>query len=279
MSARGLPSIALNAIELDPADTETGLRGCRRRGVPLGQRRPGVDGIQQRTAERAGEGPVFHAPSRLLRAATQSRGVWEIHVDQATMPAVDIYLRDSTVDSGRSSPSPSGVADPFTFGSQTFWWQCQDIKVDAPTFQKPVAADVDFELFEDDHGVFAAGLTHENAQRNRTVRVFVQVHNRGIHAAMNVAVKVFFAASAVTLPDLPTGFWSGFPNNVVPGASAWQQIGPHKVVAQYRTGQRANHPVRVDRAGHRAGKRQPARGDHRRQRFDFQRGAEHRDRW
>jgi hypothetical protein len=179
---------------------------------------------------------LFHGPSRLLRAATQSRGVWEIAVDQAAMPSVEIYLRDSTVDSGRNSPSPSGAPDPFTFGSQTFWWQCQDIKVDAPTFQSPSASDVDFEFFEDDHGIFAAGLSHENAQRNRTMRVFVQVHNRGIHAASNVAVKVFFAASAVTLPDLPTAFWSGFPNNVLPAGSPWQQIGPHKLTARIEPG-------------------------------------------
>ena len=232
----GLPSIALNAIELDPADTDTvfvaadvGVFRSPNAGLVWTAFSNGLPNALVKDL-------LFHAPSRLLRAATQSRGVWETHVDQATMPAVDIYLRDSTVDSGRMSPSPSGVPDPFTFGSQTFWWQCQDIKVDAPTFQKPVAADVDFEFFEDDHGVFAAGLTHENAQRNRTVRVFVQVHNRGIHAAVNVAVKVFFAASAVTLPDLPTGFWSGFPNNVVPGTSSWQQIGAHKVVARIEPG-------------------------------------------
>jgi len=136
---------------------------------------------------------AFHPRSRLLRAATQSRGVWEIVVDQATMPSVEVYLRDSTVDSGRSSPSPSGVPDPFSFGSQTFWWQCQDIKVDSPSFQSQLASDVDFQFFEDDHGIFAAGLKHENPQRNRTVRVFAQIHNRGINPAANVAVKIFFA--------------------------------------------------------------------------------------
>ncbi len=116
---------------------------------------------------------VFHGCSRLLRAATQSRGVWEIAVDQATMPSVEIYLRDSAVDSGRSSPSPSGVPDPFNLGPQTFWWQCQDIKVDAPSFQRPNIADVDFEFFEDEHGILAASLKHENPQRNQTARIHV----------------------------------------------------------------------------------------------------------
>jgi hypothetical protein len=96
--------------------------------------------------------------------------------------------------------------------------------------------DIDFEFFEDDHGIFAAGLRHENPQRNRTVRVFVQAHNRGVNPATNVAVKVFFAAAAVALPDLPTNFWSGFPNNVLPGGSPWQQIGPHKIIPSVEPG-------------------------------------------
>src|SRR4029077_8842825 len=90
--------------------------------------------------------------------------------------------------------------------------------------------------FEDDHGVFASGLRHDNPQRNRTVRVFVQVHNRGVNPAMNVAVKVFFAASAVALPDLPTGFWSGFPNNVLPANSPWQPVSAHQVVPRVEAG-------------------------------------------
>jgi hypothetical protein len=51
-----------------------------------------------------------------------------------------------------------------------------------------------------------------------------------------VAVKVFFAASAVALPNLPTGFWNGFPNNVLPATSPWQQIGPHKVLPRVEAG-------------------------------------------
>jgi hypothetical protein len=66
--------------------------------------------------------------------------------------------------------------------------------------------------------------------------VFVQVHNRGVRAAQNVAVKVFVAASAITLPDLPAGFWSGFPSNVLSPASPWQQIGPHKVAPRVDPG-------------------------------------------
>jgi hypothetical protein len=175
---------------------------------------------------------VFHQPSRLLRAATQSRGLWEIAVDVGTMPDVEVYIRDSMVDTGRRLPSLSGVDNPFQQGSQTYWWQCTDIKVDSPTFQRPNLTDIDFEVFEDDHGVFFAGLLHENAQRGRTVRVLVQVHNRGANPATNVATKVFFANASVGLPNLPAGFWTGFPANVLPASSPWQAVAAHKVIPQ-----------------------------------------------
>lgn len=226
----GLPDIAINAVEIDPRNPDS-VYVAADVGVYRSTNAGAVwTSFNNNLPNALVKDLAFHPRSRLLRAATQSRGVWEIAIDQATMPAVEIYLRDSAVDSGRSSPSPSGVPDPFSFGSQCFWWQSPDIKVDSPSFQSQLAGDVDFEFFEDDHGVSASGLKHENPQRNRTVRVFAQVHNRGIHPATNAAVKIFFAASAVALPNLPTGFWNGFPNNVLPATSAWQQIGPHKIV-------------------------------------------------
>ncbi len=231
-----LPDIAVNAVEIDPLNPDTVYVA-----LDVGVYRSTNAGLvwtsfNNKLPNALVKDLAFHPRSRLLRAATQARGVWEIAVDQATMPNVEVYLRDSAVDSGRDSPSPSGVNDPFNFGSQTFWWQCQDIKVDSPSFQTQAAGDVDFEFFEDDHGIFATGLQNENPQRNRTVRVFAQLHNRGMHPATNVAVKVFFAGSAVALPDLPTGFWIGFPNNVLPQTSPWQQIGPHKIVDTVEAG-------------------------------------------
>ena len=234
--SNGLPDIAINSVEIDPLNPDTVYVAA-----DVGVYRSANAGVvwtsfNNKLPNALVKDLAFHPRSRLLRAATQSRGVWEIAVDLATMPSVEVYLRDSTVDSGRNSPSPSGVPDPFSFGSQTFWWQCQDIKVDSPSFQTQIASDVDFQFFEDDHGVFAAGLRHENPQRNRTVRVFAQLHNRGINPATNVAVKIFFAASAVALPNLPTNFWNGFPNNVLPASSPWKQIGPHKIVNTVEAG-------------------------------------------
>ena len=222
-----LPDIPFNAIELDPANTQNvyaatdvGVFRSMDAGatwVPFNQSLPNA--IVANLA--------FHGPSRLLRCGTKSRGVWEIAVDAAAVPDVEIYLRDSSVDTGRLSPSPSGVADPFNQGSSTFWFQCQDIKVDAPTFQRPTLGEIDFEIFRDDHGLMPAGLLDENAVRGRTVRVYVQLHNRGRNAATNVAVIVFFADASLGLPDLPASFWTGFPANNLPSSSPWKAIGPH----------------------------------------------------
>jgi hypothetical protein len=71
------------------------------------------------------------------------------------------------------------------------------------------------------------------------VRVYVQVHNRGSAPARNVAVRVFFAPGSLTWPDLPAGFWSGFPDNVLPAASVWQPVAAHRLVAEVATGRSA----------------------------------------
>ncbi len=238
----GLPNVGINAIEIDPANTNNLFVAA-----DLGVYRSNDAGASW-TAFSKGlpnalvKDLVFHQPSRLLRAGTQARGVWEIAVDQGTIPDVEVYLRDSSVDTGRLLPSPSNVDDPFTFGSKAFWFQCPDIKVDSPSFQRPSAADVDFEVFGDDESMvdqglqFAAGLEHENPQRNRTVRLFVQVHNRGVKPATNVAVKVFYATASLPLPDLPAGFWTGFPNNTVTAGSPWQSVAAHRTVPRLDAG-------------------------------------------
>ena len=225
-----LPDIPFNAIELDPANTQivyaaadVGVFRSADSGAtwtPFSNLLPNA-----MVADLA-----FHGPSRLLRCATKNRGVWEIPVDAATVPDVEIYLRDSAVDTGRLSPSPSGVPDPFNKGANTYWWQSADIKIDSPTFQRPALNAIDFSIFEDDHGLAPAGLIHENPTRGQTVRVYVQVHNRGRKAATNVAVKAFFTDASLGLPDLPASFWTGFPGNTIPSSSPWKVVAPHVVL-------------------------------------------------
>ncbi len=233
----GLPNIPFNAIELDPANPQIVYAAA-----DVGVFRSPDSGATWMPFSNLLPNSIvsdllFHGPSRLLRCATKNRGVWEIPVDPATVPDVEIYLRDSAVDTGRLSPSPSGVPDPFNKGSDTYWWQSPDIKVDSPSFQRPSLNDIHFEIFEDDHGLVPAGLFHENPQRGRTVRVYVQIHNRGRKAATNVAVKTFFTDASLGLPDLPTAFWTNFPANTLPSSSPWKVVAPHVVVPSLGAGE------------------------------------------
>ncbi len=235
MSA-GLPAISVNAVVVDPINSnnvylaaDVGVYRSVNAGVTW-------TAFSNQLPNALAADLVFHQNSRLLRVGTRNRGAWEINVDRATMPDVEVYLRDSAVDTGRRTPSPSGPNPFLPPSTQTYWWECRDLKVDSPPYQFPGLADVDFQRFEDDHGVAAAGLQHENAERTKKVRVFAQVHNRGVQPAANVAVKVFYASAALGLPNLPAGFWTNFPNNVLAASSPWQPIAPHQVVPVIRCG-------------------------------------------
>lgn len=244
----GLPDIAINAIEIDATHPNTifvaadvGVYRSDDEGNSWMLFNPGLPNVLVKDL-------ALHQPSRLLRAGTQARGVWEIPVDDASLPAVEIYLRDNTVDTGRLSPSPFGANDPFNFGAQTFWWQCVDIKVDSMSLHAPALDEVDFETFGDDQSMigisdndrdiqFAAGLLPENPIRGQVNRVYVRVNNRGTNPAANIVVKVFFAPlNSVSFPDLPPKFWLNFPNNVVPPTSVWQPIASHKVIPTLAAG-------------------------------------------
>ena len=177
---------------------------------------------------------ALHAPTRLLRAATHGRGLWERKLDVAVLPNADIYLRDHLMSTSRILPVPEGVpaafADPLhyvTLGDPLYHWMSCDIKVDAlegtpPAYQVAVPASVDYVTFE-------ATLQHRNPQRGNVNRVYVQVHNRGFAAAANVTVKLLYAPVAAGLPPLPSDFWTAFPNDAA-AASQWQPVGTAKTI-------------------------------------------------
>ncbi|MFD7324343.1 glycosyl hydrolase [Streptomyces sp. NPDC059875] len=172
---------------------------------------------------------VLHAKSRLLRAATHGRSVWERPVDAGQPKTVDLYLRDTVLDSGRVQPSPSGVADPFdpsaTPGTM-WWWQSPDILVDAPepNYQTPTVVD-DY--------VALTTIAHRTARRDRLNRFYVQVHNRGVSTATNVRVRAFLADASAGLPALPPDFWSnGKPFAADPVATAYTPLGPTRTFAR-----------------------------------------------
>lgn len=174
----------------------------------------------------------LHEPTRLLRAGTHGRGLWERRLDALAMPDVDLFFRDHLMDSGRISPSPNlraAFADPLqhvALGDLLTWWMCADIKVDAiegspPAYQMNVA-DVDYAAFE-------SKLEHRNPQRGQVNRVYVQVHNRGIAVASSVVVKLLFADASAGLPPLPADFWTAFPGNST-DTTNWKPIGTAKIL-------------------------------------------------
>jgi len=174
----------------------------------------------------------LHANTRLLRAATHGRGLWERRLDVVSMPDVDLYVRDNLMSTARIIPTPAPLVASFedplqhvSVGDSLWWWQCADVKVDSPaavthTYQYPVAA-VDYFTFE-------TLLQHTDTQRGVVNRVYVQVHNRGIQTASNVTVKILYADASPGLPNLPSDFWTAFPGNG--NQTFWKAIGAAKTI-------------------------------------------------
>lgn len=232
----GLPPISLNAVEVDPQDS-----GVVYVAADVGVWRSADAGKTWTNFSRGLPNAlvkdlVFHPEARVLRAGTQARGVWEVSVDDVGTPSVDVYARDSAVDTGRCLPSPVDCVDPLSTHSIAWWWQSPDVKIDAPTFVRSALDDVDFEVFEDDvtmfdRGIdFASGLRDDPTHPDRPVRVYVQVHNRGVRTARNVAVRVFFANAAVAPPDLPDRFWDRVFVDDGDFGPSWRAVGPARIV-------------------------------------------------
>jgi hypothetical protein len=228
-----LPDIPVNALVVDPTAVDTIFAGTDI-GVFVS-----ADGGA--TWARFGEGlpncAVFdlrlHGSSRLLRAATHGRGLWERSIDAAT-PEVKLLLRNTVMDTGRDTNASAGVAAAFAdplrhleLGDRLWWWQCADIKVDTieganPAYQLPVAK-VDYVAFE-------SALADRGTTAGAVNRVYVQVHNRGYRPAAGVVVKLLEASATAALPPLPADFWTAFPGDTV-DRSGWRPIGAAKVLA------------------------------------------------
>ncbi|HYY78327.1 MAG TPA: hypothetical protein VFD04_03970, partial [Actinomycetes bacterium] len=224
----GLPPVPVNAVAADPDRPGTVFVaadvGVYRSGdagaswAPFGELLPNAPATDL----------AFHRPTRLLRVALQGRGVWEVAVDAAATAGAEPYLRCSRADTGRRRPPAAGVAEPFDLDQTVWWWQSPDVKLDTPPWRGGDPSAVDAEAFADDHGVAAAGLLDQGGLLvpGQPARVFVQVHNRGARRAEGVWVRVFQAPAALAAPDLPAGFWEGFPDNRPPAGSPWQPVGP-----------------------------------------------------
>jgi hypothetical protein len=232
-----LPDAPANALEIDPAapntmyvGTDVGVWTTADGGANWSLFGDGLPNVGVYDLK-------LHAPTRLLRAATHGRGLWECQVDGADAADVRLVIRDHVMDTGRLTPSPSGLPSAWqdssrqvNLGDPLFWWNCADVKVDSPLgglYQMPVAS-VDYVAFETE-----TALEHRNPQRGTLNRVYVQVHNRGVLPASMVVVKILYADATMGLPDLPSDFWTAFPGDFsMP--SPWAPIGAPQIIASLR---------------------------------------------
>ncbi|PYO57860.1 MAG: hypothetical protein DMD83_06985 [Candidatus Rokuibacteriota bacterium] len=211
----------VNAIAIDPDNPNTVYIGCDigifrsqdggQHWAPFQENLPNVAIIDLQ----------FHRSSRLLRAATSGRSVWERAVDKdpATLPDVDLYVRDSIVDLGRRD-TQSDVEDPLDLKAKNYWWSGADLVVDTPSFggglfggfQTP-ASTVDYKEDSPIDYVGFRQLEYRHPRKGSKSRVYLDVLNRGKATATDVIVRAFWAARKAdnSYPDLPPDFWSAFP--------------------------------------------------------------------
>jgi hypothetical protein len=164
----------------------------------------------------------------LLRAATHGRGLWEVRTDLAVQPTVDLFVRDHIMESGRppsSSPATAAWEDPtrhILLNDPCYWWECADLKTDAPPSWQLGPTEVNYLNFE-------TKLVHEHPEKGNQNRVYVQVHNRGPLPASNVTVKIMTAGASAGLPDLPADYWTAWPNSA--GDANWTPVGMPQTIA------------------------------------------------
>ncbi len=154
----------------------------------------------------------LHAPSRLLRAATHGRGVYEFDLGRPQR-AIDLYLRDHALDLGRR-PAGNGLPDPTLPGALVYAGQSPDIKIDRMqddgNYQSTAAVATEIvDLYR-----FTVQLSNEpivltHSRFNLQNHIYVQVHNRGLTTANNVRVMLLLATNKSITAEMTTAEQDG----------------------------------------------------------------------
>ncbi len=169
---------------------------------------------------------------QLLVAATYGRGMYKVSIAPANVePTVDLYLRDSVLDTGERFPTPSGLPNPTDPGDTVGHWESPDIKVEVQPYYSPDAV---FDGVE-----FDTEVEHDDPHRDEVNRIYLQVHNRGYQPTTNVRVRVFFADASAGLPALPNALTP--PDFNLSSTTDWQPVGPAQTIAELKP----NRPVIV----------------------------------
>lgn len=216
-----LPDITVTAVALDPNTVTTIYVG-----TDSGVYRTQDGGVTWQAFDNGIPNAIIadlhvNPEDNVLYAATFGRGMYKVSIAPVTLePPVDLYLRDSVLDTGERFPSPHGYPNPFDLTDVVAYWESPDIKVDVAPYFSPDG------LFD---GVeFDADLVHEDPQRTKVNRCYLQVHNRGWATAHDVRVRVFFASAASGLPPLPNPLTP--PDFNLSSTANWEAIGPAQTI-------------------------------------------------
>ena len=158
------------------------------------------------------DAPVYdlqiHPTARLLRACLHGRGLFELKLDTPALPDVELYIRDTMLDTGRGV-NTDGRADPSVPpGSTVVHYLSPNIKVDVPTpagYQTPTN-DIDFLTFNDVLVDGSNGVGTNVPPPTVHNRVYVEVHNRGRTDAASVQVLAAVTNASAGLGSLPAGY-------------------------------------------------------------------------
>ena len=229
-SPDSLLNVQANAIVIDPADpahlyvgTDIGVWRSTDGGVTW---EPFSEGLP----DAAVTDLVLHPRSRLLRAATYGRGVWERDLTGTPRPGIQLYVRDTQLDQGRF-PTMNGLLDPTAPERVVFHWRGPDIKLDTPDVtgqtKVPPSEELDFYQFVDWLNDYPFNIARSPVQvtPNIITRVYVQVHNRGVLPANEVRVMLLVANASAGLPPLLPGYDINVRMGIPIHTEHWRTVG------------------------------------------------------
>jgi hypothetical protein len=176
------------------------------------------------------DAPVYdlqiHPTARLLRACLHGGGVFEWKLDAPILPDVELYVRDTMLDTGRGV-NTDGRNDPSVFPTgPVYHYLSPNIKVDVPTpagYQTPTT-DIDFLTFNEVIVDGSNGVGTNSPPPTVHNRVYVEVHNRGRVDAIDVQVMAVVTNAATGLA-LPAGYTANVQAGTALPGPKWITLG------------------------------------------------------
>jgi hypothetical protein len=180
-----------------------------------------------------------------MRAATFGRGIYEVDLDPAA-PRFHLYVRQTVIEDGRAASYPRAIPaalpgdprQPAAFAVGLDFTHAFDIRVDSAPFKfledRPDGVEFDEQLAADTLVPLVPNA------------VYVQAHNSGREAVVDVDVHLYFMASPAApyapppgspVPALgPVADFYNPPSFDVAAGAAWQRVGPRQRLPRVASG-------------------------------------------